>query len=245
MNKDAIEIRRLEAILDHKMSPMEAIAYKISCIFQDSLHATFPETPRGKERKGDPRKTYLFKVCYKLVRHTKDTLEPNQYTLYVKAQLQIIKIISKQTGKYLNADPSCLIGPKAWKRWLFWKNLYEKQTKRPLSADEAGISINDPEKVKKSLRYDKEFFDQRLKGLTYNEIHAAAQGRSLVRWIATGQVSPYYALLSPVLHKWIAENKLTLDSLLSIDFNLYEPGITPEIRKFFDANFGYEKEVAG
>lgn len=67
-NQDTPEIKdvRLEAILDYEMDELEGKAYKLCLIWLDRSRKVFPEYQHMGMKRGDPRKSLIFKVCYKL-----------------------------------------------------------------------------------------------------------------------------------------------------------------------------------
>ena len=242
---DSMSIRCLESILDNEMTDMEAKATKIAYLYVGAARKAFPKSSKYQMAKGDPRKSYLFKCCYTFVRQMQHRVKESNYPLYVRAQFDIIKGMTRKSGKLPNVTPNCLCGEKAWKRWMVWKKMYDKKMRGPEEAADKGIDPNNKETVIAALTNDREFLERRLKELTYAVVAQAVSGRSLIRWIASGQVSPYYALLSPILHKWVEDRKLTLGSIFHIDLEFYRPGITPEVKSLFDAQFSHEKGVVG
>lgn len=245
----AMEIRCLEAILDYNMTSMEAKAYKVACIFIDTLRKVFPDECRYGYRKGsyrygyskgDPRKEYLFKCCYKLLRETRHKLPDKFYHFYVKAQLDIIKLSTGASGKVPDVSPTCLVGKKAWTRWLLWKHIYDINKTKADTAEERGIETHNSEHVKSVLKDDLQFLTLRLKVLDKEHVLQSLDGRAMLRWIATKQLSPYYAILSPTLNEWLKKRKLTLDSMFHLDFGFFQTGITSAIKDFFRELCAYE-----
>ena len=237
----------LETIMKYKMTPAEAKAYKLCCLYQDSLVAVFPNYSLGREYnfynkpKSDPRKYTLFKYCYKLIRETQHKLKDAEYVYYIRAQFDIINAIAtkNQTEPYI--DPNCLVGEKAWKRWLVWNRLFEKRKNAPLSSTQLQFS-QDEEKVKGLLLKSKEFLKSKFENLTKEVILKSIQDRVLFRWVASHQMCEYYPLLSPILNSWLESSKLTLDSVFYIDFDHFKPHITPAIEEYFKNEFKYEFE---
>ena len=72
-------------------------------------------------RRGDPRKSNLFRHCWKLRRETNGLLEKSEYKNYVKANLFIVKINGGAV------DPVCITGDKAWIRYKVWKRKYDQK----------------------------------------------------------------------------------------------------------------------
>lgn len=234
-------IRCMETILKHSMTSQEARAFKVQCIFIDQTYRVFPNMRKIRgisHTKGDPRKTFLFKICYKLLRTTQHKIKDIEYPLYVRSQLDIIKINAQKYGKEPNISPNCLVGEKAWKRWLVWKKIYEAHlNKKVNTAKEAGVDINKKEYVINCLKSDKKFLTKKLKSITKEKINKSVTDRNTMRWIATKQLSPYYALICPILNKWLEEKNLKVDDILHLDLSLYRPGITKEIKDYFSDEF--------
>ena len=107
----------LEAILHYQMPPLEAKAYKLALLWQDATAKEYPEYNHIRLRKkGDPRKSLLFKYCYKLARETQGLIPDEQYPLYILAQLHILKHIATD-NLHARIGPEILCGEKAWWRW--------------------------------------------------------------------------------------------------------------------------------
>lgn len=240
---DAAGIRCLETILKYGMTSQEARAYKVQCIFIEQVRAVFPEMVRYRYPKNDPRKTYQFKLCYKLLRETQHNIRDIDYPLYVRAQLDIIKVVTQKNDTEPNVSATCLVGEKAWKRWLVWKKMYENRLlKRAATAEEAGVDANQHNRVMLALKNDKEFLTKRLKSVTKGTILKAVSDRLMLRWVATKQISPYYALLCPILNAWLKKRNLSVDDMFHLDFGFYRPGITDEIETYFSREFTDETD---
>ena len=221
----------LETISQYNMAPAEAVAYKLCCLYQLNAKKAFPEYFHPRMGKGDPRKTSLFKYCYKLINDTQNKLDPKEYNLYIKAQMDIFRALGGD-GVGPLVQPSCLVGEKAWKRWLVWKRHYEIKKRQFNEANEV-VDIHRPENVKNQLNKTKEFLELRLKGLTKENLVAAFNDRRMPLWIKTHQITPYYVLLSPLVTDWLAQENLTID-VFQLDLDYFRPGITPEIVDFFN-----------
>lgn len=225
------------------MTSMESTAFKIYYLFIETASKVFPSMKPFPLGTGDPRKKYLFKVCYKLVRETTNRINYKDYPLYIRAQFDIIKINTKKYGKEPNISPSCLIGEKAWNRWLVWKKMYEKRQDVAVTINLEDTNINDQhtiEKIKQSLLRDKAFLLTKVKKLDFSTCESMVNSRVLLRWIAIGQISPYYALMSPILANWIKRNGLDLQSMLNFDYMLYKQSISPESEELFKVIFCHE-----
>ena len=54
---------RLDAILDYKMDELEGRAYKLCLIWLDRSRKVFPDYQHSTMKKGDPRRSLIFKMC--------------------------------------------------------------------------------------------------------------------------------------------------------------------------------------
>lgn len=221
-----------EIILKYKMNPNEIKAMNLALIWEKYCNEEFPNERHVKLRKNsDPRKSNLFKYCYKAIRELKSIIDDKDLHLYVKAQLQILKLVSD--GKIHSLiEPQILVGEKAWKRWKIWKRSYDKKINKHLIYEQLGIQTS-PSKIKVLLNKNFEFLVSN-KCNEFKNFTAKAKDQTINRWIATGQISPYYLVLSP----YCSKSKEFLN--LEIDFALYKPSITPEIENFFKEKFFHE-----
>jgi len=105
-------------------SQEETLAYALTCWWLELRAKIFPDyrhQPVGG-RKGDIRKSYLFKNILKFVREKKDKFKGFQYVLYMRAQLEVLKKIQND-GKPVVVEANCLHGEQSYKRWLVWKKI--------------------------------------------------------------------------------------------------------------------------
>ncbi len=236
-----MELRSLETILNYEMTSREAKAYKLCCIYHETLYKVFPHSNHyRRQRKGDPRKSTLFKYCIKLLRETEQIIEDRDYAHYIRAQMDIIKAVTAAHQHDANVGPSCLVGKKAWNRWMVWKKKYEARLQKATTINELSADLNTVNKVKVNLRATKDFLTKKLGALTKENLEAAIEGRALLRWVATQDITPYYVLLSPILNEWLNQRKLNASDIFHIDFDFYRPAVTKEIQSFFEEEFSYE-----
>ena len=116
----------------------EKLAIKFLYHWIENRIKIFPNTIHSKfDREKDPRKGSAFKYCYKLQRETKGLLKEEDYELYVKAQLHMLKYFAiKYNNQAIIIEPQCLVGEKAWKRWKFYKFKYDSLKNSPLDKPE-------------------------------------------------------------------------------------------------------------
>ena len=111
----------LERILKYDMSPEEAKAYKLCLLWDSICQKEMPNYKFSKSKaSGDPRKSLLFRYCYKLLKETKGLIGDKDYRLYITAQIHVLCSITDGEVHAL-ISPQCLTGDKAWRRWKLWK----------------------------------------------------------------------------------------------------------------------------
>ena len=180
-----------------KLDPTEAKAWKVAILYLNTLEKVFPAYEKAKNvYSGDPRKTNLWKYCFKLVRERGEEIGQFEWEQYIRAQLDIIKINQGDDGY---VTPGCLVGDAAWGRWVVFKKSMNAVAMQP-SAEQVGIVV-DLEKVRKSLKESREFLLKRLKVVSKEVILKAHGERVLFRWAAQGFISPYFISLCDLIPK--------------------------------------------
>lgn len=224
------------AIFEWNMTPDEVKAFKFGCTWEEQTKKFFPDYQGIARfpRKGDPRKCSLFKECWKLMRSTRGLLRPEEYKLYIIANLQILR------ANKARVEPNALSGDKAWIRWIVWKNLYEIKSKKIAGQqhqDEGDVEINPV--VVKELALTKKFLYEKCEGEpSFQKIKKYVDGVQMKTWINSGKVSQYYIVLSP----WIAKaaDRAKLESKYQFDFTLIDSKSTLEVRRHFEKDFAHE-----
>lgn len=226
-------MKELEPIIKYSMNDLEAKAYKVAKIWEEECQKELPKESFVKLKKNsDPRKSNLFKFCFKLVRETKGILNDNEFPLYIKAQLQILKAI-KEGDVHALIEPHCLVGENAWKRWKIWKYKYNKKINRIPTSEEANVSIKNS-KIKNELKDTLDFL-QKMNCVCFSSV--LEKQEQIIRWAHNRQISYFYIILSP----WI--NKI-FDDLTQFNFDLiyYRSSVSPIIEDFFKNTFKHEFE---
>ncbi len=191
------------------MTDKEAEAYKLCLLWQIIYKSLLPKEKCVLLTK-DPRKSYLFKQCWKFIRET--TIPKEDHTRYIYLQ---IKLLSAQTDGNIHAyiDPSCLNSRQSWERW--------KVGNRPKKITQSKNEfILDPKIVKHALERSKSFDKD---DLTKQEI---------VKLVKLGKISYYYLLLSPKMREIFSGDDLGL--IFGIDVLLFSSQITTEIKEWFE-----------
>jgi hypothetical protein len=210
------------------MTELQAKAFKIGLLWIACSHQIFPnyKHDKGYPKRGDPRNSNLFRQCFRLVRESQGLIADEEYTLYVKAQLQMLKHI--QIGDVCPLiSPNCLAGDKAWIRWKIWKRKYAQQMKAKTVEEVTDITLDE---IKRELKQTKTYLRGKFGGEPKEEsIRMACL--DLARWIALDKVSPFYVIMSPWVKKYCQVSK---------DLSLYEPFVTDEALAHFKELFAYE-----
>ena len=225
----------------YKMDDLESKANCCCWLWIEGLRKYFPDgrkvgmsmVPHCFVDKKDPRKTLLFKFCYKFVRESQGILTDEEIPLYVKAQFDILRHLDRNHIS-VEISPNCLVGEKAWKRWKLWKYKYDAIVAKPSEIPEAigpGAikAINGFEKTK-------EFIISKFGNSPTFEKYKESR-EEIIDWIKFGKISPYYIVVSPYLEKLIQPDDL---KKLNFDPNVYKPCILPEVMQKFKEIFPYE-----
>jgi hypothetical protein len=205
----------LDPIFEYNMNPEEILAYKLGLLWMALADQIFPDYRHSSNfpKKGDPRKSNLFKYCYKLAKETKGLIPEKDYKLYIAAQLQMLKSIEIGNTHPL-ISPVCLVGDKAWIRWKVWKRKYDNIGKSK-NLEEAGLAKANFEEVKKELDKTKKFLDTKFG--TLNEETFILKCKEIERNIALGTISGFYAALSPWVTKYCKLGDLDLEFFKNVD----------------------------
>lgn len=223
-----MESNLLALIIDYQMTRTEAKAWKIAILYIYLVRQHFPDYKHYQVCKGDPRRSHLFRHCYKLIREGR--LQDKEYRPYISAQLQILKHIDCG-GSHPLISPNCLVGEKAWNRWLVWKKKFHK-TSHIKSKEEADVNVSS-KKIINDLIATKQYLISKFTELTEENIINSLKNRNLFKWTVLGFVSPYYLALSPLVNSWGGD---LLESF-AIDLSMYKANLTQEVRDFFSNEF--------
>jgi hypothetical protein len=198
----------LNNIIKYELNDDESKAYKMAIIYIALVKAKFPNY-RQPAMTGDPRKKELFKFCWKAVQELNaHGVNVNDYKLFIFAQLEVLKANNAMVR------PNCLLGEKAWKRWLLFKSRFDKR-KQYDTVEEKGINLHTDAKIAESLAKSKKFLENK-------DVVASLEDKSMARWFNNKQVCGYYILSSPEILKWIDEQGLSLQDYFGIEINTFK-----------------------
>lgn len=224
----------IDAIEIYNMDELEARACHIASLWLEQSRKAFPDYRHSRMKKGDPRKSLIFKISYKLARETNGVLDPKEYQLYVRAQLDVLKYINSGKDHPL-IDANCLVGERAWNRWKMWKKRYESIKKKPQETTASGIGY---QKAIDGIEKTKEFLTKTFNSdLSFEKYHESYINNNIFRWITLGKISPYYLTLSPFISKLFNEQDY---KKINFDINVYKSCINENVKQFFAKTFPFE-----
>jgi hypothetical protein len=203
--------KRLHAIKFYKMNEMEGKAYKLSLHWLDLSKKYFPDYNHTRyTSKNDPRQGALFRYCYKVIKEKDSELSEENYHLYIRAQLEILKAIAKKVDEHPIVDICVIAGEPAWRRWSLWKKKYNK--------------------VNKAIDYEQTIPEELIiKELNQDKINIEKKkpdDAKLKRMFLNKEISPYYIILK------------NITSVNIPNYSLFKSNINPNIVAHFEKLFG-------
>ena len=236
---------RYDAIFEWNMSSIEASAFKLAIVYETEFLKTFPDADRDTyqrntiSKRTDPRKSNLFRYCWKLRRETRGLLEPEEFPLYIRANLAILKMNQakgQKAGKIYIA-PNALCGDKAWIRWKVYQRWYKnKLCDKNATPPPPSVSASDPKVISEIDRTKKFLFEKCEGEVTKEKLQKFAEGGQFRFWIMTGKISKYYIVLSP----FMKEYKKALSEACEFDLVLIGNRATDAVKEYFRYEYGHE-----
>lgn len=218
------------------MSRQEAFVWNLVIIYRQLLTKYFPEYKLPRIGDGDPRKKEVFKYFWKLVNDTKDKLRPDEYRLYIQAQLSILKNVKRSDGEMPYIAPNRMVGDRAWARWCVWKKYFDN-TKVVLDPEKPKMDFT--REAMASLSETHYALILRLGDVSKEALTTALKSKMLFRMAMLKVVSPYFMVMSPIVTAYAEQNGIDMKSF-GIDRDLYYSRINDEVRSFYKRLF---KEV--
>lgn len=228
---------RYEAILEWNMTAAEAECFRLATQYEKEFIRMFSDTSAWNTytrnvlpTNGDPRKSQLFKHCWKLRRETKGLLIPQQYRQYIHANFAILKINNARI------EPNAICGDKAWIRWKVWERWYQKKQEE-LDVTLPKHSFAADPKIMKEIDRSKKFVFEQCEGEpTQEKIQKFIDSGVFRLWIMMGKVSPFYITLSP----FVGEKCDELAIACSFDPILLRERTTDDVTTYFREEFKHE-----
>jgi hypothetical protein len=225
----------------YQMTEPQRAALRLCVLWSTLAQEVFPEYNHYRVKtKGDPRDSHLFRLCWKLLRETKNMIKDDQYDLYIRANLEMLRTMHRAVGG-VRIDPQILVGDKAWIRWKMWKRKFDKADKAHQIKGGEQIHAN-TYKVSRDLQGSADFLEKAF-GVphTFEQISEAKEKGDLRTWLSLQKISPYYILLSPFCRQACGGIKGLADYFPKTDFAIYRGDFNPEVleiaRRIFKSEF--------
>ena len=240
--KDDDMLLTMETAARYKMTPAEVGAYKLCILWSNLAQEVFPEYNHYRVKtSGDPRKSHLFRICWKLMRETRNMVKDEQYELYIRANLEMLRVMHRATGG-VRIDPQILVGDKAWIRWKMWKRKFDKADKAHQVKGVEQIHAS-TFKIGQELQRTYDFLEKTFGGPpTYDQIFEAKERGDLKHWLGLSKISPYYILLSPFSRKACGGVTGIVAHFDKTDFIVYKGDLNEEVLQIARRTFAYEFE---
>lgn len=226
----------LDPIFTHKMSMAESETYQIALLWEEELSRAFPAEERQRlpahnrlPRTKDPRKSALFKYCWKIRRELKGLIRHEEMPLFIRGNLLILK-------KYdACVDINAMTGEKAWMRWKVYQRWFKQKQQETASTPQLEGVLD--QKIAKQLDRTKKFIFDHCDGEpTFEKLKAFHDDGILGLWIAQDQISKYYVALSPFMKPYAEE----LARKYMFDIKLHISKASEGVLAYFREEFSHE-----
>jgi len=244
-------MEKYDSIFQWNMTPEESGTYKLAVIYENEFLNIFKNNMDGTTRRknvlpmrGDPRKSNLFRYCWKLKRETKGLLDSTQYKIYIRANLTILFINFKKGSKAgkIYIEPNSICGDKAWIRWKVYERWYNnKLAIINATLPPPNISSISP-KIIKEIDKTKKFIFEKCEGQPTKEKIGKFITDGFVKfWLMSGKISKYYFVWSPLISS-ICDIKKVSESCF-FDPKLFKEKTSKEVMDYLEYEFSYERST--
>ena len=226
----------LNAIFEHKMTMPEAEAFKIALLWEEELERAFPQEERLRlpnhnrlPKRTDPRKSALFRYCWKIRRELKDLIRSEEMVLFIRGNLTILK---KHDACI---DIAAMTGEKAWLRWKVYQRWFKQKQQETASTPQLEGVVD--RKIVIQIDKSKKFIFEQCGGIpTFDKIKSFYEDGLFGIWISQDRISKYYVALSPFMKPYAPE----IAKKYLFDLNLYVSKVSPGVLAYFKDEFAYE-----
>lgn len=182
----------------YNLNPLETLAYHCCVVYLTLANKIFPNYRHCKlPKKGDIRKSSLFKHCYKMCKNLDSKIKKEHYPLFIKAQFDIFKSIYEATKVCPAIMPTIISSSKSFNRWHVWKSRYEAikviKTENTTVNAERQLLLIEFSKTLDFINKNSEVF-QDFNSFIENK-------NQLLKFVILKKISPYYIALSPWIEK--------------------------------------------
>jgi hypothetical protein len=228
-----------DAIFQWEMNFDETEVFKLAVCYEREFRKIFSDSidvqtlrRNSIPSRNDPRKSGLFRHCWKMRRETRGLLDPNEYKNYIVGNLTILKI---QKG-YLS--PNIICGDKAWVRYKVWKRRFDAKIAEKSVENIPCVSSTDPKIIQQIDRTKKFLFESCEGSPTFDCLKSHFERGIFKFWTVTGKVSHFYCVLSPWLSRICDLEKFGEGCGFSP--TLLREKITEEVQNYFKYEFKHE-----
>lgn len=230
----------LAAILDWNMTVDQAEVFHIALAYEQEFRDMFGRTADGQSfrrnslpLRSDPRKSNLYRQCWKLRRETRGLIPSSEYRNYIHGNMYIFQLKGREF------EPSCITGPKSWIRYKVWRRGYDRQlAEAGAQAPPPSISTTSP-KIIIAIDSTRKFLAEKCGGQpTFEQIRGFIESGFFKIWVASNKVSPYYLALSPFVERTGKVSELF--SVCSSSEAVFREKLTKEVKDYFKHEYRYE-----
>ena len=234
------QLNKFDAIFQWNMNAMQAEVYKLALYYEETYRKICGQTTDGQSirrnclpKRGDPRKSNVFRNCWRMKRETRGLLEEHEYKLYIFGNLTILML------QKAHIEPNSICGDKAWIRFKVYKRKYDvKMAELACKVPPPSASTTSP-KVVCQIDSTKKFLFERCDGApTFDKVKTFIENGIFKFWIATGKISEYYVILSPFVSKSVDVDKFA--EQVPFSAALMRERLTTEIQEYFKHEYAHE-----
>lgn len=228
------------AIFQWNMTTDEIVVYRLAAMYEEQYRKICGATADGQSirrnslpMRSDPRKSNLFRHCWKMCRETRGLIEVHDHKLFIVGNLTLLML------KKAHIEPNSICGDKAWIRYRIYKRKYDaKMAEIACQAPPPSINTTDP-KIIVQIDTTKKFLFERCEGEpSYEKIKGFVDNGIFRFWIITGKVSQYYVVLSEWINKIVNVDKYA--EQCSFSAALIRERSTTEVKEYFRNEFIHE-----
>lgn len=234
------KLTEYDAIFEWKMTNDEAAVYKIAVCYEQQYKKICGASADGQSirrnsipKRGDPRKSNVFRNCWAMCRETRGLLEPHEHKLFIVSNLTLLNL------RKSHIEPNVICGNNAWIRYRIYKRKFDaKMAEMACRTPPPSVSTTDP-KIIMQIDRTKRFLFEICEGApTLEKINSFIKNGIFRFWTASGKISHYYVVLSPWISKIVDVDQYADKCMFSAE--LMRQHVTQEVRNYFDYEFSHE-----
>jgi hypothetical protein len=215
------------------MTQEETAAYQLLSYYIKMRRTIFPDYRHGRTIKNvkNIRKSILFKHMLKFLKENNHRFDLFHSTLFIRAQLEIMKKIQNDGNKPL-VEVNMLHGPQADRRWELWKKWVKERN---------NVSQINYVFVESNIVCDFEKTKKEICNMLNNEIdfnNYAAHASTILKLAILKKISPIYVICSEWVKQLPEQIKNDLNDLCNLD-NFKDFNLENAIN-LYKKYFGYE-----